>query len=216
MTSWRQEAARVHFQLGETDEAHRLASEALELARAFTDVRALGATLRAAAAVAGPNRKVELLSEAVELLAESAVSLEAARALVDLGEALAAVGRRDEARSALRRGAHLASLCGADPLVELASNQLRAAGARPRRVALTGIDALTPAERRVVTLAADGHTNARIAASLYVTDKTVEGHLARAYQKLGIHSRQELRPLLEGREAEGEAGATRQDRPAAG
>ncbi len=216
VTSWRQEAARVHFQLGQVEEAQRLAGEAVELARAFAEVRALGATLRAAAEIAGPDRKVQMLSEAVELLADSGVSLEAARAMVDLGEALSTIGRRDEARSALRRGAHLASLCGADHLVELASNQLRAAGARPRRVALTGLEALTPAELRVVALAAEGHTNARIAASLYVTDKTVEGHLARAYQKLGIHSRQELRPLLEGRETEGELGAAREDRPAAG
>ena len=215
VTSWRHEAARVLFRLDQADDAQRLAGEAIELARAFGDVRALGATLCAAAAVAGPDRKVELLSEAVGLLADSAVSLQTARAMVDLGEALCVVGRRDEARSALRGGAHLASLCGADPLVERASNQLRAAGARPRRVALTGLEALTPAELRVVTLAADGNTNARIAASLYVTDKTVEGHLARAYQKLGIHSRQELRPLLEGREAEGELAAVRQDRPAA-
>lgn len=216
VTSWRQEAARVYFQLGEPGEAQRLAHEAVELARAFADVRTLGATLRAAAEVAGPDRKVTLLSEAVDLLADSAVSLEAARAMVDLGEALSAVGRRDEARMALRRGAHLASLCGADPLVELASNQLRAAGARPRRVALTGLEALTPAELRVVTLAAAGNTNAGIAATLYVTDKTVEGHLARAYQKLGIHSRLELRPLLEVREAESELASVRQDRPAAG
>ncbi len=196
VTSWRHEAARVYGRLGRTCEAQRLANEAVELARAFGEVRALGAALRAAAEVAEPDRQVDLLSEAAGLLEPSTVSLEAAHALVDLGVALCTAGRRDEARAALRRGAHLASLCGADALVEVASNQLRAAGARPRRLVLTGLGALTPAELRVVTLASDRKTNARIADSLFVTEKTVEGHLARAYNKLGIRSRQDLPALL--------------------
>jgi DNA-binding CsgD family transcriptional regulator len=196
VTSWRHEAARAYGRLGRTCEAQRLADEAVELARAFGEVRALGATLRAAAEVAEPHRQVDLLSEAAGLLEPSTVSLEAAHALVDLGVVLCTAGRRDEARAALRRGAHLASLCGADTLVEVSSNQLRAAGARPRRLVMTGLGALTPAERRVVTLAAEHNTNAGIAASLYVTEKTVEGHLARAYNKLGIRSRQALPALL--------------------
>ena len=66
------------------------------------------------------------------------------------------------------------------------------AGARPRRLVLTGWSSLTPAEARVAAMAALGNTNAGIAATLVVSLKTVEGHLARAYNKLGIHSRKKL------------------------
>ena len=55
-----------------------------------------------------------------------------------------------------------------------------------------GLDALTPSERRVGTLAAAGRSNKAIAQELFVTPKTVEVHLSNAYRKLGITSRSEL------------------------
>src|SRR5262249_20880201 len=63
------------------------------------------------------------------------------------------------------------------------------AGSRPRRPALTGPDALTSAERRVASLAADGLSNRQIAEHLFITQPTVETHLRHAFQKLGITSR---------------------------
>jgi DNA-binding CsgD family transcriptional regulator len=51
---------------------------------------------------------------------------------------------------------------------------------------------LTPAEQRVAELAASGMTNRDVAAALFISPKTVEHNLARAYRKLGIHSRAEL------------------------
>jgi DNA-binding CsgD family transcriptional regulator len=59
-----------------------------------------------------------------------------------------------------------------------------------------GSDALTPAERRVATLAAEGLINAQIAETLFVSEKTVEGHLTRVYHKLGKQSRADLREIL--------------------
>ncbi|MDQ3676299.1 MAG: helix-turn-helix transcriptional regulator, partial [Actinomycetota bacterium] len=58
--------------------------------------------------------------------------------------------------------------------------------------ALRGRDALTPSERRVAHLAADGLGNREIAQALFVTVRTVEGHLTHAYMKLDISSRDEL------------------------
>jgi DNA-binding CsgD family transcriptional regulator len=69
-------------------------------------------------------------------------------------------------------------------------------GAKPQRPALAGLAALTPSERRVVDLAANGATNTEIAQGLFVTVKTVEMHLGNAYRKLGISSRRELAALL--------------------
>jgi DNA-binding CsgD family transcriptional regulator len=62
----------------------------------------------------------------------------------------------------------------------------------------SGIESLTPAERRVAELAGHGHTNTEIAHALFVTTKTVEWHLANAFRKLGITSRRDLAAALRG------------------
>jgi DNA-binding CsgD family transcriptional regulator len=100
----------------------------------------------------------------------------------------------------LREALQLADRIGAVPVAEAARHELRATGARPRRAAFTGVDALTPAERRVAQLAAQGLTNPQIAQDLFVTTKTVQTHLAHAYRKLDISSRRQLPSTLgEGR-----------------
>ena len=90
----------------------------------------------------------------------------------------------------------LAHLAGAVPLAERALDELRATGARPRKLVSMGVDALTPQERRVAELAAEGHSNPEIAQALFVTRKTVETHLGHAYQKLDIGSREDLAQAL--------------------
>ncbi len=72
-----------------------------------------------------------------------------------------------------------------------------AAGARPRRVTGRPADRLTPSERRVAGMAADGMSNKAIAQALFVTVDTVETHLRHAYRKLGIHSRSQLAGRLD-------------------
>lgn len=59
---------------------------------------------------------------------------------------------------------------------------------------------LTPRERSVVSLLLDGRTNDEIASVLGITTRTVEAHLARLFERLGISSRTELatRALREG------------------
>ena len=87
---------------------------------------------------------------------------------------------------------------GANVLAQRARDELRAVGARPRRVALTGVDALTGAERRVADLAAEGLTNRQIARTLVVSLATVETHLRHVFQKLDIASREQLTDHLDG------------------
>jgi DNA-binding CsgD family transcriptional regulator len=70
--------------------------------------------------------------------------------------------------------------------------ELRAAGARPRRHALTGVESLTPAELRVAREAVGGRTNREIAQALFVTPKAIEFHLANIYRKLEIGTRVDL------------------------
>jgi DNA-binding CsgD family transcriptional regulator len=153
-----------------------------------------------AAATPDAAERIALLSEAVELLEGSPCRLEAAHSTVELGTALVDYRKKELARGVLRRGAHLASLCGAHQLVETAGVQLRAAGARPRRLGTVGTDSLTPAELRVARLAAADMTNQAIATELFINVKTVEGHLAKTYRKLGVDSRGQLALLLGGAE----------------
>ena len=193
---WRSEAALGLLELGEPDEARRLAHEEVELARAWSAPRALGAALRVAGLVEGGNEGLALLEEAVEALADSPAKLEYAKARTELGAALRRANRRAQAREHLRSGVELATLCGAAPLAARAETELLATGARPRRIALTGIDSLTPSEHRVAEMAAEGPTNREIAQALFVTPKTVEVHLSSVYRKLGISSRSQLPAAL--------------------
>ena len=95
-----------------------------------------------------------------------------------------------------RQGSHLTSLARARTLAD------RCDGARTP--ALRDIDAeptlgtLTDREREVVELAARGLTNREIGARLYVSVRTVNTHLYRAYAKLGMSDRTQLAPLLLG------------------
>jgi DNA-binding CsgD family transcriptional regulator len=147
--------------------------------------------------VIGGERGIEKLRASVELLEQSPRRLELAHALVELGAALRRANRRADAREPLSRGMELAHRCGAVPLVARARAELQATGARPRRLVLTGVDALTAQEHRVAELAAEGLSNPEIAQALFVTRRTVETHLRHAYQKLGIGTRHELTQALE-------------------
>lgn len=104
--------------------------------------------------------------------------------------------RRSAARPVLRRALDIATSCGAQALAKRARTELLATGSRPRRTRLSGIESLTPAERRVAELAGHGRTNTEIAHALFVTTKTVEWHLANSFRKLGITSRWDLATAL--------------------
>ena len=106
--------------------------------------------------------------------------------------------RRTEARELLREALDAAHRAGAGPLAEQAETELRATGARPRRVVLTGLDSLTASERRIAELASQGLTNREIAQTLFITARTVEGHLTSVFRKLQLDSRNELPALLAG------------------
>jgi len=196
LIAWRSQAALALLRLGEHDEARRQASEELALARAWGAPRPLTAAQRAMGLVEGGRKGLASLEEAVDVVADSPARLEYAKARTEFGAALHRANRRGEARQHLRRALELATLCGAAPLAARAETELRATGARPRRIALRGVEPLTPSERRVAELAAQGPTNREIAQTLFVTPRTVEVHLTSAYRKLGIGSRTQLATAL--------------------
>ncbi len=194
--AWRSGAARALAAQGDLAEARRLADEELTLARAFGAPGAVGRSLRTIGELEIGSRAVEPLEAAVACLEDSQTALERARALVDLGCTLRRVHRPRDAREPLRLGLDLAERCGATQLAARAMREVTAAGARPRRTALHGLEALTPRELQTVGLAAEGKSNREIADALFVTVKTVEWHLKHSYGKLGISSRRELSTAL--------------------
>jgi DNA-binding CsgD family transcriptional regulator len=193
MASWRSSAALAARAAGDTGRAARLADQQLEHARAFGAPGTVGAALRVQALVLDD---LELLVQAERVLSGSSARLEHAHALVDLGAALRRRGERARSREPLAAGLEIAYRCGARPLAERALTELRAAGARPRRIMRTGLDALTPSERRIAQLAAAGHTNREIGGELFVTKATVETHLRSVFRKLDVRSRDELAARL--------------------
>jgi len=197
-TPWRAEAAVVCVTLGDSEQARRLAGEQLELARVFERPRMLGISLRASGLVESGQKGLLFLADAVRILESSQSPLELARALCDYGAALRRAGRRVQARAELERELDLAHRLGARRIANRARSELIAAGAKPRRDAITGRDALTDGELRVARLAADGLTNREIAQALFITTTTAKTHLSRVYRKLDITGRDKLMQVLSG------------------
>ena len=81
---------------------------------------------------------------------------------------------------------------GAAPWAERARAELRASGETIRAPDPTARDELTPQELNVATLVADGLSTKEAAAALFLSPKTIEAHLGRAYRKLGVRSRSQL------------------------
>jgi DNA-binding CsgD family transcriptional regulator len=193
---WRSDAALASLALGKPETAQELSDEEVRLARQFGAPRALGVALRAAGIVRGGEQGEGLLRESIEVLASRDSRLEQARAQADLGALLRRRNQRVDSREFLRQALDTAYHLGAAALAVRAETELRATGAKPRRALLTGLESLTTSERRVAELAAAGLTNREIAQTLFVTSRTVEGHLTNVFTKLRVKTRTALPEAL--------------------
>jgi DNA-binding CsgD family transcriptional regulator/phosphohistidine swiveling domain-containing protein len=190
---WRPEAVSGLLRLGRLEQARAVAEDEVASAAAWGTPASIGSAHRVRAMVAGDHdAAIAELSEAEMLLRRTPVRLELARVLLDLGSALRRSGQRIAARDHLRDALDVATRCGAVTVANAAKEELRTAGARPRRTAVTGVDALTPAETRVANLAGSGLSATEIAQRLFLSKRTVETHLQHIYTKLGISSRDQL------------------------
>ncbi|MEA2220352.1 MAG: hypothetical protein QOJ35_2978 [Solirubrobacteraceae bacterium] len=193
---WRSDLALALAGTDRHDDAVRLAVTELRLAESCGVDRARGHALRALGALYGGEVGVQHLEAAVQAFARSAARIEHGWACYQLGSALRRANQRRAARAPLDQALDLGLGCGATLLCERARDELKALGARPRSVMLTGVESLTASERRVCRLAADGLKNSAIAQALFVSLRTVETHLGHAYRKLDITSRTELAQAL--------------------
>lgn len=154
---------------------------------------------RAAALLAartGDVSAVALLEQLATTAAADGLRLERVWALLDLADTLAG-DSRERAVTALTDAATLASSLGATCERGLADHRLRALGVRalpaPRTSGETSpLLSLSRREAEVARLAARGIRNVEIAASLFLSPKTVEQHLSRVFAKLGVRNRAEL------------------------
>ncbi len=126
---------------------------------------------------------------------------EEARTLLCEGEALRRIRRPAASRRPLRHALTIFSRLGARPWAARAATELGATGVRVRADdrndrSTSALDALSPQELQVARVVGRGLNNVEAAAALFVSPKTVEAHLTRAYRKLGVRSRTELTRLL--------------------
>ncbi|MFZ0091263.1 MAG: AAA family ATPase [Solirubrobacteraceae bacterium] len=196
LVAWRSTAALAQLALEEPARARDLAEEELELARSSGVTRATLRGLRVVGLASTGKARLELLEQAVALGAEAPPRLEYLHALVDLGAATRRANRRAAARQPLTTALELARELGVAAIARRAEDEIAAGAGRRRRPRATGTQALTPGERRVALLAAEGRTTRQIAGELYVTPKTVEFHLRHIYRKLGVPSTRAALPAV--------------------
>jgi DNA-binding CsgD family transcriptional regulator len=196
LAPWRAEAALAANQLGDHARALRLSDQALDVARRIGAPGNVARALLTRAHLVRPERGVELLRQALDVAGGSQARMAQLRCRAELGTALRRAGQRTEARRLLAEAREQAHRCGARLIERRMDEELRVAGARPRRLRFSGPDALTASERRVAQMAAEGRSNRDIAQSLFVTTRTVEQHLYKTYKKLGIDSRRALAGAL--------------------
>ena len=139
-------------------------------------------------------------ADAVDIADAEGLRLDALRARIVLGRSLAAADMRTEAVAALEQALIDARRGSAERLAAEAAREMRRAGARVsasvQRAA--GTADLSPRERSIAELVAEGRSNKEVAASLFLSAKTVENNLSRIYAKLGVRSRAELARSLRG------------------
>lgn len=188
--------ALAHLAAGDPGEAARIARDEVAAARDWGLPRRTGIALRTLGLIEGGAAGLELLRESVEVLAQSPARLEHQRSLTEYGAALRRANRRAEAREPLRAALEGARAAGALAVARQAHAELEATGEKLRPLLAEGAGSLTPSERRVAELAAQGQTNREIAQGLFLSVKTVETHLSSVYRKLDVRSRRDVAAAL--------------------
>lgn len=160
----------------------------------LTERPALRAVIARSRALVEPERSIDHLTEAMRWHRLASAPFERARTQHLLGSALRR--RRDAgARAVLAEALATFERLGARHWAERPRAELRAAGVRLPQPT-SALNELTPQELQVVVAVARGHSNAEVAGQLFLSVKTVEYHLNKAFRKLGATRRGQLATLL--------------------
>jgi DNA-binding CsgD family transcriptional regulator len=186
MSWWRAEQAEALLELGLVDEAEARIDVWEEAARRLDRAWPLAEAVRCRGLVAAARGDVDEAIALLEQAIEVSSGFSRGRALLALGVARRRARQKRPAREAIEAACATFEELGAAGWADRARDELGRIGGRTR------VEGLTPAERRVADLVAAGRTNAEVAASLFLAERTVASHLTRVYSKLGVRSRTEL------------------------
>ncbi len=186
------------IELGRKDQAEELLDWYAGNARRLERASALANCMRCRGLLAAQLGELDdalaAYREALEWHERVELPLDRGRTLLALGAAQRRAKRRREARETLEDALGIFERIGAELWAERARTELsRISGRAPT------IGALTPAEERIAALVAEGKTNREVAAALFLSERTVEGHLSHVFGKLGVRSRTELARKLSSR-----------------
>jgi DNA-binding CsgD family transcriptional regulator len=162
---------------------------------------ALGVLARCRALVADGPDAGALYEESLDHLGTTSLRTEVARTHLVYGEWLRRQKRRAEAREHLRRAFEMFDTMGARPFAERARVELLATGERARARRVETTHDLTSRELQIARLAAQRATSREIASQLFISANTVDYHLRKVFQKLGVTSRRDLSGVLLGNES---------------
>jgi DNA-binding CsgD family transcriptional regulator len=203
-----------YLKLGRDDDAARAAADFIATAQAKGQPWPLARALRCQGMLAPDTTFAADFEQAIELHEQTPDVFEAARTRLAYGQRLRRTRNRVLAREQLRAAVDAFDSLGARPWADLARAELAATGETRRPRDASRLDELTPQELQIALLLTAGKTTRETAAALFLSPKTVEYHLRHVYQRLGIHSREELAQRLG--EAAGPADNTDARRPGAG
>jgi DNA-binding CsgD family transcriptional regulator len=152
----------------------------------------LGRLARCRALLAGDDQAEAHHRESIEALSAADSPTELARSRLVFGEWLRRRRRRTDARLELQTAYDMFGRLGAGGFAERARIELSATGATVRKRAAETATDLTPQEKQVAGLVAEGNTNREAAAKLFISQATVDYHLRKVYAKLGVSSRTQM------------------------
>ena len=190
------ELVDTYLRLGRDHEAQQVAADFMTAAMAKGQPWSLSRAVRCTGLLSADASFAAHFEQALTLHEQTADHFEAARTRLAYGARLRRARRRVLARDHLRSAADIFEQLGASPWAEQARAELAATGEKYRRPQGHAIDQLTPQELQIAISLAAGKTTKETAAALFLSPKTVEYHLRHVYQKLGIHSRDELAQTL--------------------
>jgi len=183
------ELVEAYLRLGRSGDAESVAREYVVQAQAKGQPWSLARAARVRGVV---DESEEEFEKALGWHAETLDVFERARTQLAYGAWLRRARRRVDARAQLRLAVEAFDELGATGWADQAATELKATGETARRRVPSTADELTPQERQIALLLADGQSIREAAARLFLSPKTVEYHLRKVYTKLGIHSRTEL------------------------